>query len=68
MFLRNFIILKICFVFVIHIFRFLEIILQLNFLYSWWSLKSSEDFLNDFGDYKHIKSQIALKKDMQDLF
>ena len=57
--------------FVIYILRLIEILLWLDFLCSWWILKSFfpvdsdltksnfyfEKFWKDFGDYKHIKTR-----------
>ena len=55
--------------FVIYILRLLEILLYLDFLCSWWILKSFfpidknvnnvyfHKFWKDFGDYKHIKTR-----------
>ena len=40
-------------------FKFLEIILWLDFMCSWWILKSFEKFWKYFGDSKHIKTQIG---------
>ena len=57
--------------FVIYILRLLEILLYLDFLCTWWILKSFfpvdknatisnfyfQKFWKDFGDYKHIKAR-----------
>ena len=57
--------------FVIYILRLIEILLQLDFLCSWWIWKSFfpvdnnvtksnfyfQKFWKDFGDYKHIKTR-----------